>query len=163
LSVFVTVLPADTDPDVLARRDPERLRSLLGEAKPVLEFVLDRIAARSDLERADGRRRFLAEALPLVAGEPDPLTRELYLGTLSSLTGLDQEALRREAAAVPPPAQRTAAASGETNSPRRALPNGTIDSISRRGNAHRTRPRRPRRPRPPNPVRTAQSGEASDF
>jgi len=102
LSVYVTVLPTDTDPDVLARRDPERLRTLIGEAKPVLEFVLERLSKRSDLEKADGRRRFLAEALPLVAGEPDPLTRELYLGTLSKLTGLDQEALRREAAAAPP-------------------------------------------------------------
>jgi DNA primase len=80
----------------------------------VLEFVLDRIAGRSDLEKADGRRRFLAEALPLVAGEPDPLTRELYLGTLSKLTGLDQEALRKEAAAAPPPAIRPATASNET-------------------------------------------------
>jgi DNA primase len=106
VSVEVTVLPTDTDPDVLARRDPERLRRLLGEAKPVLEFVLDRIAARSDLGRADGRRRFLTEALPLVANEPDALTRELYLGTLSKLTGLDHETLRREAAAAPLPAQR---------------------------------------------------------
>jgi DNA primase len=115
LSVYVTVLPTDTDPDVLARRDPERLRTLLGEAKPVLEFVLDRIAKRSNLEKADGQRRFLAEALPLVAGEPDPLTRELYLGTLSKLTGLDQEYLRREAAAAPPPTpQRAAAVSNET-------------------------------------------------
>ncbi|MDQ2911737.1 MAG: DNA primase [Chloroflexota bacterium] len=114
LSVYVTVLPTDTDPDVLARRDPEGLRALLGQAKPVLEFVLDRIAKRSDLEKADGRRRFLAEALPLVAGEPDPLTRELYLGTLSSSTGLDQEALRREAAAASPPAQRPATMANET-------------------------------------------------
>jgi DNA primase len=68
----------------------------------VLEFVIDRIAARSDLDRADGRRRFLAEAVPIVADEPDPLTRELYLGTLSKLTGVEQEALRREALAAPP-------------------------------------------------------------
>lgn len=114
VSVEVTVLPSDTDPDVLARRDPERLRTLLGEAKPVLEFVLDRIAARSQLERADGRRRFLAEALPLVANEPDALTRELYLGTLSKLTGLDHETLRREAAAAPPPAQRSSVEANET-------------------------------------------------
>jgi DNA primase len=113
LSVYVTVLPPDTDPDVLARRDAEGLRALLGQAKPVLEFVLDRIAARSDLERADGRRRFLAEAVPLVAGEPDPLTRELYLGTLSKLTGVEQEALRREAAAAPSPAQRAQVAANE--------------------------------------------------
>lgn len=114
LSVYVTVLPTDTDPDVLARRDPERLRTLLGEAKPVLEFVLDRISSRSDLGRADGRRRFLAEAVPLVGGEPDPLTREVYLGTLSKLTGVEQEALRREAAAAPPPTARPAVAANET-------------------------------------------------
>jgi len=114
LSVYVTVLPTDTDPDVLARRHPEGLRALIGRAEPVLEFVLERISKRSDLEKADGRRRFLAEALPLVAGEPDPLTRELYLGTLSKLTGLDQEALRREAAAAPPATQRQAVGANET-------------------------------------------------
>jgi DNA primase len=121
LSVYVTVLPPDTDPDVLARRDPEKLRTLLVQAKPVLEFVLDRISARSDLGRADGRRRFLAEALPLVAGEPDPLTRELYLGTLSSLTGVEQEALRREAAAAPTPLQRPAVVTSETPTKQTAL------------------------------------------
>ena len=114
LSVYVTVLPPDTDPDVLARRDPERLRALLGEAKPVLEFVLDRISARSDLGKPEGRRRFLAETLPLVAGEPDQLTRELYLGTLSSSTGIDQETLRRQAAAAPPLTQRQTAPVNET-------------------------------------------------
>ena len=129
LAVYVTVLPNDTDPDELARRDPERLRSLIAGAKPVLEFVIDRIASRSDLARADGRRRFLAEALPLVADEPDPLTRELYLGTLSKLTGVEQEALRREAAAAPqdvggrgaePPA-RAETATKQTGSPARYL------------------------------------------
>ena len=99
VSVEVTVLPDETDPDQLAREDPQRLRALLADAKPVLEFVIDRIAARTDLERAEGRRRFLAEAVPLVGNEPDALTRELYLGTLSKLTGVEQEALRREAAA----------------------------------------------------------------
>jgi DNA primase len=114
VSVEVTVLPTDTDPDVLARRDPERLRTLLGEAKSVLEFVLDRIAARCDLGSTDGRRRFLSEALPLVANEPDALTRELYLGTLSKLTGLDHETLRDEAAAAPSPPPRRGAEVNET-------------------------------------------------
>jgi DNA primase len=98
LAVYVTVLPSETDPDDLARRDPDRLHKLLSEAKPVLDFVIERIAGRSDLTQAAGRRRFLAEALPLVADEPDPLTREVYFGTLSKLTGVEQEALRRDAA-----------------------------------------------------------------
>jgi DNA primase len=114
LAVYVTVLPPDTDPDDLARRDPGKLGELLAGAKPLLDFVIDRIAARSDLDRTDGRRRFLAEAVPLVAGEPDPFARELYLGTLSRLTGLDQETLRREADAAP----ARAASEGATATPR---------------------------------------------
>jgi DNA primase len=97
VSVEITVLPKDTDPDELARKDPDSLRGLLKAAKPVVEFVIDAIASRSDLTGAEGRRRFLADALPIVAGEPDALARELYLGTLSRLTGLEQEFLRREA------------------------------------------------------------------
>jgi DNA primase len=104
LGVYVTVLPPDTDPDDLARKEPSRLRGLIGAAKPVLEFVIDAIARRFEgrLENPDGRRRFLAEALPILADEPDALTRELYLGTLSRLSGLDQETLRVQVAATGP-------------------------------------------------------------
>jgi DNA primase len=102
LGVYVTVLPPDTDPDDLARKDPAHLRGLIGAAKPVLEFVIDAIAKRFEgrLQNPDGRRRFLAEALPILADEPDALTRELYLGTLSRLSGLDQETLRGQVAAA---------------------------------------------------------------
>jgi DNA primase len=102
LGVYVTVLPPDTDPDDLARTEPARLRGLIGAAKPVLEFVIEAIARRFEgrLENPDGRRRFLAEALPILADEPDALTRELYLGTLSRLSGLDQETLRAQVAAA---------------------------------------------------------------
>ena len=100
LGVYVTVLPPDTDPDELARRDPATLRALAGAAKPVLEFVIEAVARRFDgaLQGPDGRRRFLAETLPLLADEPDALTRELYLGTLSRLTGLEQDTLRAQVA-----------------------------------------------------------------
>ena len=115
VSVEITVLPKDTDPDDLARSNPDGLERLLGSAKPVLQFVIEAIAARFDLNGPEGRRRFLAEALPVVAGEPDALAKELYLGTLSKLTGLEQEVLRREAAAAPPPpTQRPAIGANET-------------------------------------------------
>ena len=102
LGVYVTVLPPDTDPDDLARKDPAHLRGLIGAAKPVLEFVIDAIAKRFEgrLENPDGRRRLLGEAMPILAEEPDALTRELYLGTLSRLTGLDQETLRAQVASA---------------------------------------------------------------
>ncbi|MEK7285434.1 MAG: toprim domain-containing protein, partial [Chloroflexota bacterium] len=107
LTVYVAVLPEGRDPDDLARSDPERLRAVLAEAQPVLTFLIERAKQRSDLERPEGRRRFLNETLPLVADEPDQLTRELYLGTLSSLTGVREETLR----------ERLAAASTEAGAP----------------------------------------------
>jgi DNA primase len=86
------------DPDDLSRSDPARLRAILGGAEPVLAFVIEQVRRRSDLAAPDGRRRFLAETLPLLAEETDQLTRELYVGTLSRLTGVAEETLRQELA-----------------------------------------------------------------
>ena len=103
LEVYVTVLPENTDPDEMARNDPQGLRALLAGAKPLLEFVIGKVQDRVGRERLgtpDGRRRFLEETLPLLADEPDQIRREVYLGTLSAATGLEQAALREQAAAA---------------------------------------------------------------
>ena len=115
LEVYVTVLPENTDPDEMARRDPDGLRALLGGAKPLLEFVIGKVQDRVGRERLatpDGRRRFLEETLPLLVDEPDPIRREVYLGTLSAATGLDQAALREQAAAARIRPDRPAGPSG---------------------------------------------------
>ncbi len=107
-NVYVAVLPQGMDPDELARSDSARLRATLDAAEPVLAFVIEQIRKRSDLVSADGRRRFLVETLPLLADEPDPLTRELYLGTLSRLTGVAEASLREQLTAGPAPARPAA-------------------------------------------------------
>jgi len=119
LSVYVAELPSG-DPDELARADPSALRAVLRSAKPVLEYVIERVASRHELSGPDGRRRFLAETLPLVAEEPDALTRELYLGRLAAQTGVPQEALRDEAQSAPKAAPRRAAG------PLTATPEGPV-------------------------------------
>ena len=110
LQLYVATL-VEGDPDDLARSDPARLRTMVAEARPVLQFVIDEVAGRYDLGGSpDARRRFLAETLPLLADEPDVIARELYLGTLSRLTGVDQETLRAQAVSArsPEPARRGA-------------------------------------------------------
>lgn len=100
LELFVTVLESG-DPDELARTDPGKLKTLIAEAKPLMEFVFDQIRARykGRLDSPDGRQRLLQETLPLLADEPNPIKREVYLGTLASSTGIDQSVLRERAAA----------------------------------------------------------------
>ena len=94
--IFVAVLPSGTDPDDLVRRDPDRFRAAVAQAKPVVEFLLDALAARHRLASPSGRRDYLREALPLLASMSDPLTRAVYLDRLARTTGVAETALEAE-------------------------------------------------------------------
>ena len=93
-SLYVTVLPDGMDPDDLARADPARLRSLIAEASSLLDFLIGKIRERSQLEGSEGRLRFLDEVAELLAAEPDPMRREVYLSTVAGNTGIDPGLLR---------------------------------------------------------------------
>src|SRR5205814_3815163 len=54
--VRVIRIPAGKDPDELIRTDPDAWRRAVEEAKPVIEYFIDRAAAESDLSTISGRR-----------------------------------------------------------------------------------------------------------
>lgn len=93
-TLYVTVLPQGLDPDDLARTEPDRLRALIGGAASLLDFLIDRVRARSELGRSEGRLRFLDEVASILAWEPDQIRREVYLSRVASDTGIDPAALR---------------------------------------------------------------------
>jgi len=94
-SLYVTVLPDGMDPDDLARADPDRLRTLIAEASSLLDFLIGKIRERSQLDGSEGRLRFLDEVAELLAAEPDPMRREVYLSTVAGNTGIDPALLRK--------------------------------------------------------------------
>ena len=96
LDLYVAVLPPGMDPDELVRADVERFRRAIAEAKPVVEFLLDLLSGRHVLATPAGRRAYLREALPLLAGVSDRITRALYLDRLAATTGVAQEVLEEE-------------------------------------------------------------------
>jgi DNA primase len=96
LDLYVAVLPAGMDPDQLVRTDPDRFRRAVADAKPAVEFLLDVLAARHGLSSPAGRRAYLREALPLLAGVSDRITRAVYLDRLGAQTGVSQESLETE-------------------------------------------------------------------
>ena len=100
LDLFVAVLPPGMDPDQLVREDPGRFRAVIAEAKPVVEFLLDALRTRHRLDAPAGRRDYLREALPLLAGVSDPITRALYLDRLAGATGVGQDVLEAELRAI---------------------------------------------------------------
>lgn len=89
----VVVLPHGKDPDDFIRSEPEAWRSLIEEARPVLEFRLERAAASHDLTDPRGRSALVQEYMPLLTAVADPVVRAHYLQRLSRLAQVSEEEL----------------------------------------------------------------------
>ena len=93
--VNVAILPAGEDPDTYVRkfgRDAyaERLKS----SRPYLEYLLDRVAARHDLNADEGRVRFIAEMLPIAGRIPDETVRDRFADRLAFKAQVTDEVVR---------------------------------------------------------------------
>lgn len=122
LALYVTVLPEGLDPDDVARKDAEAFRRLLGDATPLLEFLIDRVRATSRLDQSEGRLRFLQRTAALIAEEPDPVRREVYLSEVAGSAGVDPAFLREKLPAAGKSTQRAARTPTEPSPPRRDGP-----------------------------------------
>lgn len=88
--IRVAVLPAGEDPDSLARTDAARLRQVLDEAQPVLDYVFAAIAERADLDQPRERSRVLETLAGTVAAIADPVVRAHYVQRLARLARVDE-------------------------------------------------------------------------
>jgi DNA primase len=98
--VRVVRIPDGKDPDELIRRDPDAWRTAVADAKPVIEYFMDRTAAEVDLDSITGKRELTGRALALLKRVGDPVERSLYLQQLARLVNVEErvllEALARE-------------------------------------------------------------------
>ena len=98
LQFAVADLPPGADPGDLFRTDPEALCRAVDEARPYLEFRVDRVLGRGDLETLEGRARAAEEAAGLVAQHPNALVRDQYMVSIADRCLLDADQLRRRVA-----------------------------------------------------------------
>ena len=113
--VNVAILPAGNDPDTFIQRQGakaygERLKG----SQPYLEYLLDRVASRHDLNSDDGRVKFLGEMLPIAARIPDATMRDRFADRLAFKAHVTDGVVRDEI--------RRAAVQRQTTLPRKELP-----------------------------------------
>ncbi len=99
--VRVIRIPAGKDPDELIRTDPAAWRSAVGDAKPVMEYFIERAAAAADLGTISGRHAVTDAVLPLLQRLADPIERNLYLQQLSRLVNVEERVLSEAMARGP--------------------------------------------------------------
>ena len=120
VNVVVAALPAGSDPGDLARTDPDALRRAVADARPFLQFRVDRVLAAADLANAEGRARAAEAALVAVAEHPDGLVRDQYVMQVADRCRLEPALLRERLDDVrrrpsPPAGRGDGGASGRRN------------------------------------------------
>jgi DNA primase len=109
--VRVATMPDGEDPDSLVRTGgAAALEPILHDAVDVLERKLQLLERKGWLEGVEHRRDALDRLLPTVRAASDPITRDLYIGTIADRLRLSRDVLEREVNAAPPEPLRPAAA-----------------------------------------------------
>ncbi len=138
--IRVTTLPEGQDPDEVVQNDPEQWRALIAAAKPVVEHVMETLAAGRDLDDAKVKTEIVDQVLPLIRDLGSGIERDTYLQKLARLVRLDERTLLAEVGIRPSvrpgrrPASRPTATPAEPTAPpaRRESPaTAAAESISR--------------------------------
>ncbi|MHB8296056.1 MAG: DNA primase [Acidimicrobiales bacterium] len=95
-ALFVIALPDGKDPDEVARADPDLLSRLVAEARPYLEFQLERLLVPSALSTAEGRAGAARACAALIAEHRDAMVRDQYLMRIAERCMMEPATLRRE-------------------------------------------------------------------
>jgi DNA primase len=95
--VSVALLPEGEDPDTFVRRyGGDAYREKVEQARPYLDFVLDRAAARHNVKDPTGRVAFLNEMLAVAARIPEALARDQFADRLSLRAQVSEDTIRQE-------------------------------------------------------------------
>jgi DNA primase len=112
--VRVVRIPAGKDPAELFQTDPDGWRQAVDEAKPVVEYFMDRVAAEVDVGTVTGRREMAGRVLAILQRVGDPVEQDLYVQQLSRTVQVDERVLRE---ALKRPRQRRATTAAGSTTP----------------------------------------------
>ncbi len=99
--MLVADLPNGVDPADLARQNPKRLAAAVSNARPFLQFRVERALDAGDLSSVEGRARTAEAALAMVAEHPDRIVRDQYAYTIADRCRISEDLVREMAAAGP--------------------------------------------------------------
>jgi len=90
ITLRIINMPPGQDPDEVIKADPERWRTLIAEAVPVVDFYIDAYTADLDLQQAQDQRTALDRLLPLLA-QLDSTQQRVYIARLEQVIGIRAE------------------------------------------------------------------------
>ena len=93
--VRVARLPDGKDPDEVVRESPDTWTSVIGAAKPLVDYLIGHHAERFDLKTSTGRMGFVDAVMPSLRDIDDPLRRDEALQEVRRVSGVEERVLRQ--------------------------------------------------------------------
>jgi DNA primase len=131
MRVKVATLPEGEDPDSLVKAGgAAALQPVLRDAMDLLERKIQLLELKGWFEGVEHQRDALDRLLPTIRAAADPITRDLYLKTVSERTGVSRTVLQQQVAAAARSLEAMARASDGPGAPRLA-PRRKVDPAER--------------------------------
>ena len=92
-TIKVAVLPPGQDPDDVAKQGIDRWQALIEQARPVLDYLLETVAARVDPADPKAKAAAAERILPVIAEVRHPVEQAHYRQRLADLLGLSERDL----------------------------------------------------------------------
>jgi DNA primase len=89
----VITLPEGKDPDEVVAEDPSLWSSLILNAQPIVDYVIDVLSKDQDLDDAKTKAEIARQVLPLIEDIADSVEREAYRQHLARKLRVDERAL----------------------------------------------------------------------
>ena len=89
----VTAIPEGMDPDEVVLRNPAEWEEILKNAKPIVQHVMDTMAAASDLSDPKEKDALARKIIPLIEDLASPIERDTYRSRLAVLLRVNEESL----------------------------------------------------------------------
>lgn len=89
----VTAIPEGMDPDEVVLRNPSEWEDILKNAKPIVQHVMDTMAAASDLNDPKEKDALARKIIPLIEDLASPIERDTYRSRLAVLLRVNEESL----------------------------------------------------------------------
>ncbi|MBQ8291779.1 MAG: DNA primase, partial [Clostridia bacterium] len=96
INVRVVPMPDGLDPDDVVKQGADKYQACLDKAMPLVDYKLHALEKKYDIKDTEGRRRFVNEALKVVATADTESVKEELLKHLRDKTGISYHALERD-------------------------------------------------------------------
>ncbi len=108
VDIRVLVMPGGLDPDEVIRNDPAGWPRLVENALPVVEYVIQTLAAGHDLNDPKGKAAFSRQVVPVIRDVADPVERVHYAQRLARMLRVDERAVLEQFGGAASPKVRRA-------------------------------------------------------